>query len=69
MEPTLADDGKLKEALKQALVEILQERPELFSEIFAEALEDIALARAIRAGATTEEVSRQEVMKTLEHSR
>jgi hypothetical protein len=69
MEPILADNGKLKEALKQALVEVLEERPELFSSIFAEALEDIALARAIRAGEASGNVSRAEVMKTLERTR
>lgn len=69
MDSNPADDGKLKEALKQALVEVLQERPELFSNIFAEALEDIALARAIHAGEASGEVSRAEVMKLLEHTR
>ena len=61
MEPTLADNGKLKDAVKQALIEVLQERPELFSEIVAEALEDVALARAIRAGESSGEVSREKV--------
>jgi len=69
MEPTLADNGKLKEAVKQALIEVLQERPELFSEIVAEALEDVALVRAIRAGESSGSVSRDEVMKSLEHTR
>jgi hypothetical protein len=61
MDPILADDGKLKEAVKQALIEVLQERPDLFSGIFAEALEDIALARAIRAGESSGGASREEV--------
>ena len=69
MEPNLADNGKLKEAVKQALIEVLQERPELFSEVVAEALEDVALARAIRAGESSDSVSRDEVMKSLEHTR
>lgn len=61
MDSTLADNGKLKDAVKQALIEVLQERPELFSEVFAEALEDVALARAIRAGEASGDVSREEV--------
>ena len=69
MDPIAADNGKLKEAVKQALVEVLQERPELFSEIVAEALEDVALARAIRAGESSGSASREDVMKTLERAR
>ena len=69
MDLTLADNGKLKDAVKQALIEVLQERPELFSEIVAEALEDVALARAIRAGESSGGASREDVMKTLERAR
>jgi hypothetical protein len=69
MDSTLADNGKLKDAVKQALIEVLQERPDLFSEIVAEALEDVALGRAIRAGEASGDASREEVMKTLERKR
>ena len=43
-------DSKLKQILKDALVETLQEQRELLHEVFAEVLEDFALAEAIREG-------------------
>lgn len=56
-ELTLAD-SKLKELLKVALTEVLQEQRELFAEVMMEALEDVALAQAIRQGEKTDLVSR-----------
>lgn len=44
----------MKQALKEALVETLHEQRELLYEIFAEVLEDFALAEAIREGRQTE---------------
>ena len=61
MDLTLADNGKLKDAVKQALIEVLQERPELLTEAIAEAIEDVALARAIRAGESSGSASREDV--------
>jgi hypothetical protein len=62
---TLADN-QLKELLKVALVEVLQEQKDLFSDLVAEALEEIALAKAIEEGETTELVSREAIFKILE---
>jgi hypothetical protein len=47
------DEAKLKELLKSALVEVLEERRELVKEIFEEAIEEIALTRAIKEGLAT----------------
>lgn len=52
----LTEDG-LKKLLKEALVETLQEQRELLHDVFAEVLEDIALAEAIREGRQTEELA------------
>lgn len=60
------DDEKLKDLIKTALVEVLEERKELFLELIGESLEDIALARAIEQGRPTEEVSRSEIFSLLE---
>ena len=60
------DEGRLKTLLKSALVEVLEERSELLSEIVEEALLDIGLVRAIEEGASTPEVSRDQVMALLE---
>lgn len=66
MSGTLFDEAKLKEALKSAIVEILEERKDLVREVLEEALEDIALARAIEEGEQSELVTRDEVFKALE---
>lgn len=66
MSGTLIDEAKLKEALKSAIVEILEERKDLVREVLEEALEDIALARAIEEGEQSELVSRDEVLNVLE---
>lgn len=59
------DDIKLKELLKAAVVEVLEERKDLVSEAVAEAVEDLALVRAIREGSQSRNVSRAEVLKAL----
>ncbi len=56
----------LKGALKEAPVEALHEQRSLFHEVFAEVLEDFALAEAIREGQQTKQVSREEVFRQLE---
>jgi hypothetical protein len=62
------DEAKLKQALKSAIVEILEERKDLVREVLEEALEDIALARAIGEGEQTGLVTRDEVFAALERS-
>jgi dsDNA-binding SOS-regulon protein len=60
------DETKLKELLKAAIVELLQEQQEEFSQILAEALEDIAMKNAIKEGENTETVSRDDILKILQ---
>jgi hypothetical protein len=57
---------ELKQALKEALTETLHEQRELLHEVFAEVLEDFALAEAIREGRQTERVGRDEVFDILD---
>jgi hypothetical protein len=66
MSSTIIDEAKLKEALKSAIVEILEERKDLVREVLEEALEDIALARAIEEGEQSKLVTRDEVFNALE---
>lgn len=68
MASILIDEAKLKEALKSAIVEILEERKDLLREALEEALEDIALVRAIEEGEQSKLVTRDEVFKALESS-
>jgi hypothetical protein len=57
----LTDSEQVKDLFKQALLEILQEERELFYDLFAEIIEDMALVKAIKAGEESEVVSRDEV--------
>jgi hypothetical protein len=66
MAVTVSDETRLKALLKEALVEVLEQRREWFSALVAEALEDIALVQAIKEGETTEIVSRDEIYDLLE---
>ncbi len=60
------DENKLKEILKTAIVEVIQERKEIFSDLLAEIIEDIALEKAIKEGENTESVSREAIFKLLD---
>ena len=59
------DETKLKELLKAAILELMQEQKEEFYHILAESLEDIGMANAIKEGENTETVSREEIFKIL----
>lgn len=64
MEP-LPDEGKIKQLMKEALIEALQEQRGVFHDLIVEAIEDIALTNAIGQGAGTKSVSRKEVFDIL----
>ncbi|MEW6658958.1 MAG: hypothetical protein AB1424_09885 [Thermodesulfobacteriota bacterium] len=64
MEASL-NDAKFKALLKETLVELLEERREEFSELLLEALEDLALSRAIREGEGTGFVDKKEILKII----
>lgn len=64
-----ADDERLKELMMAAVAEVLEERRDFVRELLEEALEDIALARAIEEGEESVVVSREEVMGILEGGR
>jgi hypothetical protein len=65
MATTLSDETRLKALLKEALVEVLEQRREWFSALMVEALEDIALVQAIKEGEDSESVSRDEIFGLL----
>ncbi|MFV9506245.1 MAG: hypothetical protein AB4911_16975 [Oscillochloridaceae bacterium umkhey_bin13] len=65
MTMTLSDEARLKALLKEALIEVLEQRREWFSALMAEALEDSAFVLAIKEGETTEIVSRDEIFALL----
>lgn len=65
MSENTLNTNQLKELIKTAIVEILQEQKEVFTDIVVEAMEDIALVKAIEEGENTETVSREAIFKIL----
>jgi len=62
------NENELKDLLKAAIIEVLDERRDLLREILEEALEDIGLAHAIQEGESTDTTSRDAVFEILEAS-
>ena len=60
------DDDKLRALLKQALLELLQEKNDLLYEVLAEVLEEIGLVAAIREGRADPNVDVATVLEALE---
>ena len=60
------EEAHLKDLLKQAILELMHERRDELEELFAETIEDLALARAIEEGESTETVSKAKVLQALE---
>ncbi|MEO1389161.1 MAG: hypothetical protein AAFV85_17635 [Cyanobacteria bacterium J06634_6] len=56
----------LKSLMKTAILEIFQERRDLFQELITEALEDIALVKAIDEGKDSLTVDRDTIFAILE---
>lgn len=63
MATSLPSESELKDALKAALVEVLEERADLLRDVLAEVVEDVAFARAIQEGETTGPASRKHVFR------
>ena len=64
MESFVSQD-QLKDLVKAAIAEVLEERRDLLRDVIEEAMEDIALARAIEEGEGTEIISRDAVFNLL----
>jgi len=60
------DESKLKKPFKEALIETLEERKDIFHDLIIEAIKDVALVRAIQEGEKTEPVSKKEILNILE---
>jgi hypothetical protein len=65
MSETPLNASQLKELIKVAIVELLQEQKEVFTDITVEAMEDIALVKAIGESESTEMVDREAIFKIL----
>lgn len=62
---TLEED-RVRDILKDIMLELLEDRPEIFHSLFLEALEDTGLLAAILEGESSETVSRDEIEAILE---
>ncbi len=62
---TTMNPEQLKDMIKSALTEVIVEQRELLHEVIEEALEDIALARAIEEGENTEFIERSALTNLL----
>jgi len=63
---TIIDDSRLKQLLKEAFIEALEEKKNIFHDLMIEAMEDVALVRAIKEGEGSETIDKQEVLSILE---
>ncbi|MBN1902155.1 hypothetical protein JW926_12595 [Candidatus Sumerlaeota bacterium] len=63
---TLLNDRQLKTLLKETMAEVIEERREVFYDIFSEALEDIALLNAIKEGEKSKPVGKNKIMQILD---
>ena len=65
MNETAIDESKMKALLKAAIIEVIDENQDFVRGVMEEALEDIAITRAIEEGEHTSSVSRKEVFEVL----
>jgi hypothetical protein len=60
------EDEKFKELVKAALIDVLEERRDLVKDILVEAIEDMALGKAISQGLGSDPIPRNEILELLE---
>ena len=63
----LMDDKKLKKMLSEILMEMIVGQPELFRQLFIDAIEEIGLSNAIREGKRDELVGGERIISVLSH--
>lgn len=60
------NEAKTKELLKEVVIELINDKQDLFYEIILEALEEIALANAIKEGRQNDFISEDKIFALLE---
>ncbi len=66
MPETSLSKDTIKQAIKEALAETVQEQQDLLRAIVGDVLEDLAFGEAMREGEETEPVSRERIFDLLE---
>ena len=64
MEALIADK-KIKDLFKQAIIEAIEEKKELFHDLLLEVMEDLAMVRAIQDGENSGPAKRNEIFQIL----
>jgi len=64
----LTDSAKLKDLFKQAIIQAMDEKRDLVHDLLVEAMEDLAMMRAIQQGEDSAPASQEEVFHILERS-
>ncbi len=62
---TLIDDIKLKNLMKQAIMEAIEEKKEVVHDILVEAIEDVSMIRAIQNGEDSGLADKSEILGIL----
>ena len=62
-ETFINNEDQLKAVFKAALIEVIEEKKDFFQELLEDAIEEIAMVRAIEEGRQSESISREEVFK------
>ncbi len=60
------EEDRVRELLKELLLELIETRRDVFQDILLEAVEDAGLLEAIKEGERSEPVNRDEIMAILE---
>jgi hypothetical protein len=63
---SLTESARLKELFKQAITEVIEEKRSLVHDLLVEAMEDLAMMRAIQDGEESAPASREEVFRILD---
>jgi len=62
-ETSINNEDQLKAVFKAAIIEVIEDKRDLFKELLYEAIEEIAMVRAIEEGRQSEYISREDVFK------
>jgi len=65
-ETFIHNEEQLKAVFKAAFIEVIEEKKDFFRELVEEAIEEMAMVRAIEEGRQTETISRENVFKLFE---
>jgi hypothetical protein len=60
------EETRVRELLKELLLELIETRRDVFQDILLEVVEDAGLIEAIKAGESSDSVDRDEIMAILE---